>query len=160
MDTASLTSVNLLRCLLSEFHHLLPQFIPSDSCADPEMPRLLIGNQAIDFRRNNETGWNYLDLGLEWSRQTSLPFVYALWLINPRVENAPEIARELREIKQAGIGRLPEICREDMEFRQHYLRECIRYDLNGAEKSGMRRFGALLEKQGLIEFVHSEFSFV
>ena len=160
LDTASLTSANLLRCLLSEFHHLQPQYVSAPDSPDPEAPRLLIGNQAIDFRRENGSGWNYLDLGLEWSRKTSLPFVYALWLINPHAENAVEVAGELRRIKRAGIAKIPEICREDTEFRQHYLKECIRYDLDGEEKAGMRRFGELLEKQGLIGSAASEFTLV
>ena len=160
LDTASLTSANLLRCILAEFHGLRPEYIPSDLCADESMPRLLIGNQAIDFRRKHEAGWNYLDLGEEWTKQTGYPFVYALWLFNRRVENAGGAAGELRRLKREGMARIPEICREDREFRLDYFQNCIRYELGSAEKDGMRRYGALLKKQGLVGAMTRDYEFV
>jgi len=160
LDTASLTSANLLRCILAEFHGLQPEYQRSDSSADDAAPRLLIGNQAIDFRRNRNGAWNYLDLGEEWARRTGLPFVYALWLFNAGVENAGASADELREIKRQGIARIPEISREDTEFRLDYLKNCIRYELGNAEKAGMRRFCELLQKHGLVETAVRDFVFL
>ena len=160
LDTASLTSVNLLRCLLAEFHGLRPEYVRSDLCEDAETPRLLIGTQAIDFRRREDGAWNYLDLGEEWTKQTGLPFVYALWLFNSGVENAGAAAAELRRIKREGIARIPEISREDPGFRLDYLQNCIRYDLGAAEKAGLLRFGELLEKHALVETVARDFEFV
>ncbi|MEI8341845.1 MAG: menaquinone biosynthesis protein [Verrucomicrobiota bacterium] len=160
MDTASLTSVNLLRCILAEFHGLTPEYLSSDLCADDEMPRLLIGTQAIDFRRKQGGAWKYLDLGEEWTKQTGLPFVYALWLFNARVENDRAAAEALRQLKQEGIERLPEICREDPGFRVDYFTNCIRYGLGDDEKAGMRLFGDLLQKHGLVQSGTRDFDFI
>ena len=161
MDAASLTSVNLLRCILAEFYGLRPEYTGPVPVEDAETPRLLIGNQAIDFRRKHSDGeWNYLDLGEEWTNRTGLPFVYALWLFNGSVENAEAAAGDLRQLREEGIARIPEICREDREFRFDYLRNCIRYGLGDAEKAGMRLFGALLEKHGLIEPAPADICFV
>lgn len=160
LDTASLTSANLLRCILAGFHGLQPEYIRSDLCADPAVPRLLIGNQAIDFRRENCRDWKYLDLGEEWTSRTGLPFVFALWLFNPGVGNAAAAAGELRRLKQEGVARIPEISREDPEFRLDYFQNCIRYDLEDAEKAGMRLFGELLQKHGLVKSMARDFDFV
>ena len=160
LDSASRTSANLLRCILTEFHELHPEYLRSDECQDPDMPRLLIGNQAIDFRRKEGRGWNYLDLGEEWLKQTGLPFVFALWLFNVGVEKPEKAAESLRQIKREGIARIPEIANEDPEFRLDYLQNCIRFELGPAEKAGMRRFGELLWKLGLIENPPGDFDFI
>ena len=160
LDPASLTSANLVRCILAEFHGLNPEYVPLDSSVDEQAPRLLIGTQAIDFRRQNNGAWNYLDLGEEWTRQTGLPFVYALWLFNAGVANANESAGALREIKLEGVARIPEISRVDSEFRLDYLQNCIHYELGDAEKAGLRLFGQLLQKHGLVETATKDFVFV
>jgi len=160
LDTASLTSANLLRCILAEFHGLHPEYLHPDSGTDEEIPRLLIGTQAIDFRRSHGGAWNYLDLGEEWTHRTGLPFVYALWLFRSGVENTGAAAEALRQIKQEGIGRIPGICQEDSEFRLDYFTRCIRFDLGEAEKAGMRHFGKLLQKYGLVETRREDFEFV
>src|SRR6185436_5986474 len=86
-DTASLTSVNLLKVLLSE-RGLKPEFKPLESYAaakDHDFV-LLIGNAAIDFARagNKHELW---DLGAAWYELTKLPFVYAVWALRRGVEN-------------------------------------------------------------------------
>jgi chorismate dehydratase len=157
-DPASLTSASLLRCILAEFQGITPEYRAGEG--GEGAARLLIGNQAIDFRRAHPADYQYLDLGGEWTARTGLPFVYALWLFGPRVKNAGPAAEELRRLKKTGITRLAEICREDTAFRLHYLRHCIRYDLGEAEKAGIRRFGGLLEKHGLAQAPASGLEFV
>lgn len=164
LDISSLTSASLLRCLLAEFHGLHPDYIRSDECADPEMPKLLIGNHAIDFRNVNGSNFNYLDLGAEWSKRTELPFVYALWLIRPDVLHVQEIASELRQMKADGLAHIDEIVRTesagDSEFRRNYLRKYIRYTLSDSEKAGMRKYHELLVKHGLLPKGDCCFNFV
>src|ERR1043166_9324049 len=77
-DTASLTSVELLRVLLAE-RGLKPEFKPlpkSDSAQLPDFA-LLIGDPALDlFRSPGEH--QIMDLGEAWYELTHLPFVYAV----------------------------------------------------------------------------------
>lgn len=164
LDTASLTSAHLLRCLLGEFHGMTPAYVPSDRCADKNAARLLIGNHAIDFRRAYGDGYRYFDLGEEWTRQTSLPFVFAVWLIRHGLRNSAHIADELRRLKQHGIASIPEIVRHetkyDAEFSEHYLRNHICYDLGDAEKAGLARFRELLVKHGFIPETGKPLEFV
>jgi len=154
LDCASLTSVNLIRCILGEYHDLTPAYVASGECTDENAARLLIGNQAIDFRRERGATHRYLDLGEEWTEQTSLPFVFAVWMIRKGLPEAGAAAQELREIKRQGVSHIPEIvrkeCRYDAEFETRYLTDYIRYDLGDAEKAGMAKFRHLLLKHGLI----------
>ena len=154
LDTASLTSVNLIRCILAEFHGMSPEYVAWEICADENAAQLLFGNQAIDFRQTQGAEYHYLDLGEEWMKQTGLPFVFAVWLIRRDVENAPAAACELRKLKEQGLGCIPEIVRRekryDADFETRYLSHYIRYDLGGAEKAGMGKFRELLLKHGLI----------
>src|SRR3989475_2173248 len=87
-DTASLTSVNLLRVLLAE-RGLRPEFKPLASYDFVSLPdyALLIGDPALDFLlapRQHEI-W---DLGAAWYELTGLPFVYAVWALRRGSDNS------------------------------------------------------------------------
>src|SRR5271154_1115070 len=97
-DTASLTSVNLLKVLLAE-RGLKPEFKPLEnyeSVSEKDFV-LLIGNRAIDFQRAPHTH-EIFDLGFVWHELTSFPFVYAVWALRRGIENK-ELRRELRAAK-------------------------------------------------------------
>ena len=150
LDPASRTSTHLLKVLLAEYHDLEPEY----SCANPEASdaRLLIGDQAIEFRKEHGAAFSYLDLGGEWARCTSLPFVFAVWLIRPDVAKMEAVADALRALKRAGLEHLGEIAREqkDVAFATRYLTEHIRFDLGEKEKTGIEKFRELLIKHSLL----------
>jgi chorismate dehydratase len=148
-DTASLTSVNLLRVLLAE-RGLKPEFKPLASYeAAKDLPNvLLIGNAGIDFlRRPHEH--EIWDLGAAWFEMTRLPFVYAVWVLRRGIENA-ELKRQLREAKAFGLDTLDHIINTrpeyDLEFRKDYLGWHIHFHLGADEKRGIARFVELLHK--------------
>jgi chorismate dehydratase len=148
LDPRSLTSSHLLRCLLREFHQIDPR---GDSEADA---RLLIGNQAIAFRRQHGDHYRYFDLGEEWTFRTGLPFVYALWLVRPGTANAAAIAARLRSLKKTGTAQITEIAKtHDLgaTFVEHYLRSNIRYDFGDAEKAGLELFHQMIVRNGFLE---------
>jgi len=148
-DTASLTSVNLLRTLLAE-RRLNPTFVPLPSYEHAlEFPNvLLIGNPAIDFLRapHPHEIW---DLGAAWFEMTRLPFVYAVWVLRRGLENT-ELKRQLREAKTFGMETLDHIINThteyDLAFRKDYLGWHIHYHLGADEKRGLARFVELLRK--------------
>ena len=147
LDPASLSSAHLLKVILAEFHGLRPEY-----GADGDA-RLLIGNQAIDFRLDKTNAdWQILDLGEEWKRCTGLPFVFALWAMRSDVPAA--IADELRALKNSGIQRIAEIVANDdcatPEVRLRYLTEHIRFDIGERGKIAITRYRDLLVKHGLI----------
>jgi len=152
LDPASHTSNYLLQCLLAEFHDFEPEYVSTP--VDDSQPRLLIGDAALRFRRENAAnGWQFLDLGAEWMRCTGLPFVFACWVLRNGVENADALAAALREVKQLGLEQRARIAAEypDPEFVLRYLTDYIRYDLREDEKKAVALFAALLRKHGLAE---------
>ena len=150
-DTASLTSVNLLRVLLAE-RGLKPQFRPLagyDFAALPDHA-LLIGDAALDFVRTSHTH-EIWDLGSAWYEMTKLPFVYAVWALRRGRENTT-LRRQLREARQFGLDTLDSIIRNradyDYDFRKDYLTWHIHYHLGADEKRGLAKFMELLRKHG------------
>jgi len=150
-DTASLTSVQLLRVLLAE-RGLKPEFKPLASYDFAALPdfTLLIGDPALDFSRatHEHEIW---DLGAAWYELTSLPFVYAVWALRRGLENAV-LRQQLREARDFGLDTLDHIIRTrtdyDQDFRQDYLSWHIHYHLGSEEKRGLAKFTELLRKHG------------
>lgn len=150
-DPASLSSLNLLKVLLAEFHGICPAF------GEQGEARLLIGNQAIEFRLAEDAtpdGWKFLDLGEEWKRCTGLPFVFAVWAMRPGTPAASAVADALREVKTRGVARIPELISAetfaDPDTRSRYLTEHLRFEIGTDGKKAIDRFRALLMARGLI----------
>jgi len=146
LDPASCTSVNLLRVLLAE-RGQEPAFGRLDGYVEAAGHRnvLLIGNPAIEFRRQPATHAIW-DLGAAWRELTGLPFVYAVWAL--RRGSPPALAAQLRAAQAAGLATLAEIIESrseyDLSFRRAYLGGHIRYALGNREKAGLQHFGHLL----------------
>ena len=151
-DTASLTSVSLLRVLLAE-RGLRPEFKPLPGYEAASMPdyAVLIGDPALDFLHapRQHKIW---DLGAAWYEMTGLPFVYAVWALRRGVENE-RLRRQLREAKSFGLDTLDSIISSrgeyDYDFRKDYLGWHIHYHLGADEKRGLATFIELLRKHGL-----------
>jgi chorismate dehydratase len=143
VDPASATSVNLLRVLLAE------RKLPARLVESGGESQLLIGDQAIAFRQQPENGCTFWDLGEEWKCLTSLPFVFALWLIRPEVENATAIAEALRQLRDANLARLDELAPD--EFTRVYFDDHLRFRFGEREKAGLLMFRSLCEKHGILQ---------
>jgi chorismate dehydratase len=161
-DTASLTSVSLLKVLLGE-RGLKPEFKPLENykaAAEKEFV-LLIGDRAIEFQRQSRrseaeadatASHEIFDLGAAWFELTNLPFVYAVWALRRGVENKA-LRRLLRETKNFGMETLDVIIRNhpayDLDFRKDYLGWHVHFHLGSDEKRGIAKFCELLHKHGL-----------
>jgi len=151
-DTASLTSVNLLKVLLAE-RGLRPEFKPLESyAAAPDHDFvLLIGDRAIEYQRTPH-GREIFDLGAAWFELTRLPFVYAVWALRRGVDNR-ELRRELRQARRLGLETLDEIIETraefDEDFRRDYFEWHIHFHLGEDEKRALVRFGELLTQHHL-----------
>lgn len=161
LDAQSMTSANLLKCLLAEFHRLTPRYV-TDECCEAQ---LLIGNQAIGFRHEHGDVYQYLDLGKEWQRQTGLPFVFALWLLREDVVQKDEAASALRTLRKRGVAAIPEIAAAAPqgyapEFAEFYLTRCIRYGLGERERQALQLYGELLARHRLIAEVPAPLRFI
>ena len=150
-DTASLSSLNLLKVLLAG-RGLKPALLPLPGYDGARALEnvLLIGDQALRFARSSPPHAIW-DLGAAWFDLTGLPFVYAVWALR-RIENGP-LRLRLREAKNSGLRALDDIIASrtdfDRAFREDYLRRRIRYDLGAEERRGIARFIELLRRHGL-----------
>lgn len=152
LDPASLSSAHLARCLFEHFNHYNFEYVTEAGEADA---RVLIGNQAIQFRQSAGPDWRFLDFGEEWKRVTGHPFVYALWLVREDTPGAREAAVELRELSARGKERIEAIVAAGTEFgkdfRRDYLTRHIQFGLGPEEKSGLFEFGRVLQQLKLVE---------
>ena len=150
-DTASLTSVMLLKVLLAE-RGLKPEFraLEDYTVAKEKDFVLLIGDVALDFAFSR-TGYEIFDLGAAWFELTNLPFVFAVWALRRGIENA-ELRHQLHEAKDFGMDTLDDIIRSRPEytedFRKDYFGWHIHYHLGADEKRGIAKFMELLRKHG------------
>jgi chorismate dehydratase len=150
-DTASLTSVALLKVLLAE-RGLKPEFKPLGDYASAKEKDfvLLIGDAALDFLLAPHEH-EIFDLGAAWYELTNLPFVFAVWALRRGVENR-SLRRQLLEARDFGLDTLEHIIRSrpeyDLEFRQDYLGWHIQYHMGSDEKRGLAKFMELLRKHG------------
>ena len=150
LDSASQTSGNLLRCLLGELN-LDPDITPEVS---ENFARLLIGDQAIRFRQQHGEEFQFWDLGEQWKKLRGVPFVYALWLVRPEVENPKQIADRLRALRDHNLVNLDVIISSEREFppefSRRYYREHLRFSLGKEEKQGLTLFARLCQKHDLL----------
>ena len=158
LDPASLTSAHLVQVLLAEYHGCRPAFGPAGEA------QLIIGNQAIDFRLNEETrgDWKVLDLGEEWKLRTGLPFVFAMWAMQPEIDaGAADACRRLKDI---GTKQIPELVESETfatsEIRHRYLTEHIRFEIGAAGREAVQKYRELLAKHALIPSTHPPLKFV
>jgi chorismate dehydratase len=160
LDPASLSSANLLRVLLAEFHGLRPVFGTSGEA------QLLIGNQAIEFRAAEEgkSGWRFLDLGEEWKRCTGLPFVFAVWAVLAGTEDASAVALAFRALKDAGVARIPSLIAEEdfgeEGMRRRYLTEWLRFGIGPRGREALALYRTLLARHRLIGEVSAPLEFI
>lgn len=157
LDPASLTSVNLLRCLLAE-GGFQPRLVPPQAGDENEITatraRLLIGDQAINFREEHADAFLYWDLGAAWKQLTGLPFVFALWLVRPEVENPEPLAKLLRARRDENLASLDSLIASHKEFTPEfcraYFRDYLRFGFADREKEGLLKFRSLCQRHGIL----------
>ena len=106
-------------------------------------------------------GWSDLDLGVEWTRWTGLPFVYAFWLWRAPAEEDDvrlEVIETFRASKSKGIARIDEIVRQfeapasmsECDCRS-YLSSVISYELNEETMEGLQLFFKKLREAKILD---------
>lgn len=156
LDASSMTSSALARIVLAERFGVRPAF----SALSPGLDSMLERHDACVMIGDNGMGaepnlLEVLDLGSAWRAMTGLPFVWALWVGDEGL--TPELAGHLGEALRESrsdwsrvidaadreTGFTPEQCR-------HYLLDIMDYDLEDGHLEGLREFGRLAVRQGII----------
>ena len=120
VTTHTATSIQLLRVLFADLWRASPgRYVEPEDSHDA---RLIIGDEALEFR-NNHLGYDFVyDLGSEWRRLTGLPFVFAVWAIRADcgAHAAITLAIALDRSIKTSLGQIDAIARE---YRNSYLSE-------------------------------------
>jgi chorismate dehydratase len=142
----SRTSNSLIRVLLDppdgaarEIH-----FTHEEGTADAEV---VIGDKALCMRRMDYC----YDLSEMWNQQTGLPFVFAVWAYRAGLRHVPAIRSILHQTKDKKLTNIPSLAGlhagrlgQDPAYLEHYLTDCLYYDVGPREMAGMRRFHEMI----------------
>jgi len=156
LDSSSHTSAALARVALAEmgrhptFVDMAPDLEKMLASADAA---LLIGDPCM---RADGSGLLAADVGELWLELTGAPCVFALWAARPGAdcEALDTLVTKAKETGASQIGRVAELESARLGFRREevltYLRDHMRYDLDGPTRVGLEKFRRLLVKHGLI----------
>jgi chorismate dehydratase len=159
VDERSRTSVALLEILCDELYGVDPDMEPMEP--DPEVmiarcdAALLIGDAALycDISVHEKR-----DLGSDWFKLTSYPFVFAFWAGREGAADPGEVAM-LQESLELGLMNIRKIAENypapgvanASELNERYLKENINYGLGNREIDGLKLFYIKAWEKGIIE---------
>ena len=169
VDSRSRSSTALLRIVLELFLGLKPEYVkrePGNGFLEGVDGGMLIGNAGLQARHlcADKPPFTY-DLGELWTKETALPFVYAVMAIKKGDDSTGESCKCFPLIREEGVKLISEIV--DIESEKlgltkeqclTYLEERIKYDLDGSKIEGLIKYRDLLfelkeiEKKNEIHF--------
>ena len=161
-DISSRTSNGLLHVLCYEAFGIDPEFVPMPPRIDEMLARcdaaLLIGDPAL-YLNSAARRLQKIDLGEQWTRLTSLPFVWAFWAGRDGVLS-PKAVDALQRARAAGVAASDAIADaycgpERAALGRAYLRDNIQYALGAREEAGLRKYYELAAKHGVVSGIQA-----
>jgi chorismate dehydratase len=154
VDEASRTSAALAKIMIAQASGRIPDtaaFSPLSATTPDTDAIVVIGDPAFVYSR---PGFQARDLGLEWQRQHSLPFVFAVMALGPRAVR-PGMARRILEATRRGLDAASTIAHSYNSpvapaRAENYMRNVIRYGLGPREKEGLALFYRQAHAKGLL----------
>ena len=152
LDYRSMTSVKLSRVLAKNFWKRDFVWLNTSEGFDfrniaGNEAVVLIGDQCFDYEKSFRYG---IDLSGEWRKFTGLPFIFACWTANKKID-----ARFIKEFNQAlgsGVMNIDAVVKNigesgsiTGEILKQYLTENIDYNLNEDKKMGLELFLSLMK---------------
>ena len=153
LDYRSLTSVNLVQILAKNYWKREFKWVKTDENFDftkinNKEAVTLIGDQCFEY----ENHFKYdIDLAFEWKNFTGLPFVFACWTANKKIN--PEFIDEFNRTLKWGVKNIAAVVAEmgqtgvirgkDLE---HYLTKNIDFKLNADKHKALKLFLSFIEK--------------
>jgi chorismate dehydratase len=145
LDYQSRTSSLLIQILSKNHWHIHPDFKNATEGYEKNIKEnvagLIIGDRALIMKKNFKYAF---DLSEAWFEMTSLPFVFACWVANKKLENSfikrfnfalkYGIDRIDKVIAQAGKDEIPNT------VKQQYLNKNMSYFLDDKKNEGMNLF--------------------
>jgi chorismate dehydratase len=108
LDYQSKTSIILLKILLKEYWKITPGLILADEGYETGIKGatagLVIGDRAFEQRMRSKYIY---DLGSAWKEMTGLPFVFAAWVSNKKLD--PVFIENFNEANAAGLNNIQNV---------------------------------------------------
>jgi chorismate dehydratase len=160
LDAGSRMSATLTRVLLAERYGVKPeicQFGFEEELAQVTTDAvLLIGDRAMTSKQPPGFPLRF-DLGCEWRKWTNYPFVFALWVARPGVENLASWHRLFSIARDHGLADLVNIAQAasrelvlSFEECYQYLSENMYYRFGKDEYDSLALFRAYAIKHGIL----------
>lgn len=142
LDYQSRTSVALTRILTKKHWHIDPLLIDTTEDFREQITGttagLIIGDRAFEQRRVSPYVY---DLGLAWKEFTGMPFVFAAWTSNKKLEDG--FIQSFNEANKLGIDHLDDVVAKNpyslFDLKEYYNKH-ISYYLDQDKMAGMKYF--------------------
>jgi chorismate dehydratase len=135
LDYQSMTSVELLKILIKQHWKIDPDYRKD---IKGSTAGLVIGDRALEQRKHSKYIY---DLGAEWEKFTGLPFVFAAWVSNKKLDDS--FIDEFNKANASGLQQIDKVIEENpYEFfdLKKYYTSYINYSLDENAKKGLKLF--------------------
>jgi len=148
LDYQSRTSVELARLLLKEYWKLSPELVPAREDFREHIhgttAGIVIGDRALEQRKISPYIY---DLGEAWKNLTGLPFVFAAWISNKKLDEG--FVQKFDEANGVGVNDIDAVLRGEYydlyDLRQYYSKN-ISYRLDDYKEKGLKKFLSFLRE--------------
>jgi chorismate dehydratase len=147
LDYQSRTSVALVKILLKEYWKISPAFKEAETGflqgIKGRTGAVVIGDRAL--KQRSVSSFVY-DLGEAWKKMTGLPFLFAAWISNKKLD--PDWVKAFDEANGLGVHHIEQVLKglhSDFFDLKEYYTHYLSYELDAGKKKGLKLF---LEKLG------------
>ncbi len=159
IDEGSRTSAALTKVMLASHFSLFPQTVPLPIEQEPESMNsdavLVIGDRAMHPPLSvYEEIW---DLGERWCAWTGLPFVFAMWIARPGLEQLSQVRAILEASRDAGCEHFDEIAQAEAGPHglttadlKRYFEQHLHFQLGQRELAGLNTFHLHAKRFGIL----------
>ncbi|MEO8760569.1 MAG: menaquinone biosynthesis protein [Bacteroidia bacterium] len=150
LDYQSRTSIMLAKVLCKNYWKINPEFINAEAGFETNTTSkdaaVVIGDRCFTL---NGTFKYEFDLAFEWKKFTTLPFVFAAWVSNKKID--ADFIAKLESAMEYGIAHTDEAIKKDLSITnpamvKQYLTERINYNLDEAKKKSLQLFLDLIKQ--------------
>ena len=147
LDYQSRTSVQLARVLLKEYWRQSPELVDAGKDFRDHIKGttagVVIGDRALEQRQISPYIY---DLGEAWKEMTGLPFVFAAWVSNKRLD--PGFIKAFDLANRQGLDHIDEVVAENTYPAfdlNDYFRKHLDYELDVPKQKGLEKFLSYLK---------------
>ncbi|HEY9083316.1 MAG TPA: menaquinone biosynthesis protein [Vicingaceae bacterium] len=151
LDYQSKTSINLTKVLAANYWKINPEWQNTTTGFEAQISGttagVIIGDRTFKLEKNYQYSY---DLSEEWQKFTGLPFVFACWVANKKID--VEFLNQFNRALSDKMFNTDEVLNyfnidEDKKaFLTNYLKNDISYHLDEAKRNAIEKFLNLLPK--------------